>query len=88
MLRGRRNLLRLKVGVARARKLHGGRPAGVRIRVSAICPGSGYRFFTAEEEECEKMLQPADIAHAVETIVTQAPQSFISEILMRPTQKP
>ena len=28
------------------------------------------------------------MAHAVEVIVTQEPQSFISEILMRPTQKP
>jgi 3-oxoacyl-[acyl-carrier protein] reductase len=34
------------------------------------------------------MLQPDDIAHAVETIVTQQPQSFISEVVLRPTQKP
>jgi 3-oxoacyl-[acyl-carrier protein] reductase len=34
------------------------------------------------------MLQPDDVAHAVETLVTQTPQSFISEILIRPTQKP
>jgi 3-oxoacyl-[acyl-carrier protein] reductase len=34
------------------------------------------------------MLQPADVAHAVETIVTQEPQSFISEISLRPAQKP
>jgi 3-oxoacyl-[acyl-carrier protein] reductase len=34
------------------------------------------------------MLQAEDIAHAVEAIVTQSPQSFISEILLRPTQKP
>ena len=34
------------------------------------------------------MLQPEDVAHAVVSIVTQAPQSFISEIILRPTQKP
>jgi 3-oxoacyl-[acyl-carrier protein] reductase len=33
-------------------------------------------------------LQPDDIAGVVATIVTQPPQSFISEVLMRPTQKP
>ena len=36
----------------------------------------------------KKMLQPEDIAHAVAMLVTQAPQSFVSEILIRPTQKP
>jgi NADP-dependent 3-hydroxy acid dehydrogenase YdfG len=35
-----------------------------------------------------KMLQPDDVAHVVSTLVTQAPQSFVSEVLMRPTQKP
>jgi NADP-dependent 3-hydroxy acid dehydrogenase YdfG len=39
-------------------------------------------------KDASKMLQSDDIAHAVELIVTQAPQSFISEVLMRPTQKP
>jgi NADP-dependent 3-hydroxy acid dehydrogenase YdfG len=34
------------------------------------------------------MLQPEDVARAVELIVTQEPQSFISEVLLRPTQKP
>jgi len=34
------------------------------------------------------MLQPTDVAHAVAMLVTQAPQSFVSEILLRPTQKP
>jgi len=34
------------------------------------------------------MLQPNDIAHAVAMLVLQAPQSFMSEILLRPTQKP
>jgi NADP-dependent 3-hydroxy acid dehydrogenase YdfG len=35
-----------------------------------------------------KMLQPDDVAHVVAMVVTQAPQSFASEILFRPTQKP
>jgi len=59
------------------------------IRVSAICPGSVATEFSPHGgKDPRKMLQAEDIAHAVETIVTQAPQSFISEILLRPTQKP
>jgi len=34
------------------------------------------------------MLQSEDVAHAVEMILTQAPESFISEVLLRPTRKP
>src|SRR5690348_7097303 len=40
------------------------------------------------EKDRTKMLQPADVAHAVEMVLTAAPQSFISEVLLRPTQKP
>ncbi len=59
------------------------------IRVSAVCPGSVATDFTPHAgKDHSKMLQPQDIAHAVEMIVTQEPQSFISEILLRPTQKP
>jgi NADP-dependent 3-hydroxy acid dehydrogenase YdfG len=59
------------------------------IRVSAICPGSvATEFSLPGRKDTSKMLQPEDVAHAVATIVTQAPQSFISEILLRPTQKP
>ncbi len=60
------------------------------IRVSAICPGSVNTEFSLPhgKKDTSKMLQPDDVAHAVETILTQAPQSFISEILLRPTQKP
>lgn len=59
------------------------------IRVSAICPGSVATEFSPHHgKDPHKMLQAEDIAHAVEMIVTQAPQSFISEILIRPTQKP
>ena len=59
------------------------------IRVSAICPGSVATDFSPHTgKDTSKLLQAEDIAHAVEMIVTQAPQSFISEVLMRPTQKP
>jgi hypothetical protein len=34
------------------------------------------------------MLSPGDVAYAVRTLVTQEPNSFISEIILRPTQKP
>jgi hypothetical protein len=40
------------------------------------------------KKDISKMLQPEDIAHVVEMLVTQGPQSFISEVLLRPTQKP
>ena len=59
------------------------------IRVSAICPGTVATDFSPHAgKDTSKMLQPEDIAHVVEMIVTQAPQSFISEVLLRPTQKP
>jgi NAD(P)-dependent dehydrogenase (short-subunit alcohol dehydrogenase family) len=59
------------------------------IRVSVICPGSVHTEFSPHAgKNPDKMLQPGDVAHAVAMIVTQAPQSFASEILLRPTQKP
>lgn len=59
------------------------------IRVSVICPGSVHTGFSPHTgKNSEKMLRPDDVAHAVAMIVTQAPQSFASEILLRPTQKP
>jgi 3-oxoacyl-[acyl-carrier protein] reductase len=59
------------------------------IRVSAICPGTVATDFSPHAgKDTSKMLQSEDIAHSVEAIVTQAPQSFISEILLRPTRKP
>lgn len=59
------------------------------IRVSVICPGSVHTEFSPHSgKDAEKMLQASDVAHAVAMIVTQAPQSFASEILLRPTQKP
>jgi 3-oxoacyl-[acyl-carrier protein] reductase len=62
---------------------------GYGIRVSAVCPGSVATEFSPHgKKDPAKMLQAEDVAHAVEMILTQAPQSFISEISLRPTQKP
>ncbi len=62
---------------------------GYNIRVSVICPGSTETELSPHAgRNPNKMLQPDDIAHAVAMLVTQAPQSFVSEILIRPTQKP
>jgi len=59
------------------------------IRVSVICPGSVNTAFSPHAgQDHSRMLQPDDVAHAVEMLVTQSPQSFVSEILVRPTQKP
>ncbi len=59
------------------------------VRVSVICPGSVHTDFSPHAgKSAEKMLQASDVAHAVGMLVTQAPQSFASEILLRPTQKP
>ena len=62
---------------------------GQHIRVSVICPGSTYsEWGHPTSKDSGKMLLPNDVAHAVAMIVTQAPQSFMSEILLRPTRKP
>lgn len=59
------------------------------IRVSVICPGSTETDLSPHTgKDHSKMLQPEDIGHAVAMLVTQSPQSFVSEILIRPTQKP
>ena len=59
------------------------------IRVSTVCPGSTETELSPHAgKDPAKMLQPEDIAHAVAMLVTQSPQSFVSEILVRPTQKP
>ena len=62
---------------------------GQNIRVSVICPGSTHTELSPHEgKSVEKMLQPEDVAHAVEMLVTQRPQSFVSEVVIRPTHKP
>lgn len=59
------------------------------IRVSLVCPGSvDTQFSPHPGKDPGRMLQPEDIAHVVAMLVTQRPQSFVSEILLRPTQKP
>jgi 3-oxoacyl-[acyl-carrier protein] reductase len=59
------------------------------IRVAVICPGSTNTDLSPHEgKNVSKMLQPEDVAHVVGMLVTQAPQSFVSEVLLRPTQKP
>jgi 3-oxoacyl-[acyl-carrier protein] reductase len=59
------------------------------IRVSVICPGSVHTAFSPHiGKNSDKMLQASDVAHVVGMLATQAPQSFASEILLRPTQKP
>jgi 3-oxoacyl-[acyl-carrier protein] reductase len=62
---------------------------GHNIRVSVVCPGSTHTDFSPHTGKSpEKMLQPDDVAHVVAMLVTQSPQSFASEVILRPTQKP
>jgi NAD(P)-dependent dehydrogenase (short-subunit alcohol dehydrogenase family) len=59
------------------------------IRVSVVCPGSvDTQLSPHEGKNPSKMLKPDDVAHVVGMLVQQAPQSFVSEVLLRPTQKP
>jgi len=62
---------------------------GHNIRVSVVCPGSTVTELSPHTgKDPKKMLQPSDVAHVVAMLVTQAPQSFSSEIVLRPTLKP
>jgi 3-oxoacyl-[acyl-carrier protein] reductase len=62
---------------------------GYNIRVAVVCPGSVDTELSPHAgKDPRKMLQPDDVAHAVAMLVTQAPQSFVSEVLIRPTMKP
>jgi NAD(P)-dependent dehydrogenase (short-subunit alcohol dehydrogenase family) len=59
------------------------------IRVAVVCPGSVHTDFSPHTgKNLERMLQASDVANVVAMLVTQAPQSFASEVLLRPTQKP
>jgi len=59
------------------------------IRVSVVCPGSVATDFSPHAgKNAERMLLPEDVAHVVGMLVTQRTQSFVSEVLIRPTQKP
>jgi 3-oxoacyl-[acyl-carrier protein] reductase len=58
------------------------------IRVSIICPGSVATEFSGRgPKDPAKVLAPDDVAHAVAMIVTQGPQSFLSEVHLRPVRK-
>lgn len=62
---------------------------GHNIRVAIVCPGSTNTDLSPHEgKDTAKMLQPDDVAHVVEMLVTQEPRSFVSEVLLRPTAKP
>ena len=62
---------------------------GHNIRVSVVCPGSTDTELSPHGgKDPTRMLQPGDVAHVVAMLVTQSPQSFASEIVLRPTQKP
>jgi len=62
---------------------------GHGIRVSVVCPGTVHTQFSPHAgKDPSRMLQPADVAHVVEMLVLQSPQSFVSEVDLRPTQKP
>jgi 3-oxoacyl-[acyl-carrier protein] reductase len=58
------------------------------IRVSVICPGSVNTEFSPHSGRTSAtLLEPEDVAHAVAALLTQSPQSFISEIDLRPLKK-
>jgi NADP-dependent 3-hydroxy acid dehydrogenase YdfG len=58
------------------------------IRVSVVAPGSVNTAFSTSDKNADKKIQPSDVARVVAMLVTQASQSFVSEVLLRPTQKP
>jgi NAD(P)-dependent dehydrogenase (short-subunit alcohol dehydrogenase family) len=60
------------------------------IRVSVIAPGSVNTDFSPRRggRDTQKMLKPEDVANVVALLVSQEPQSFVSEVLLRPTVKP
>jgi 3-oxoacyl-[acyl-carrier protein] reductase len=59
------------------------------IRVAVVCPGSVATEFSGRgPKDASKALRPEDVAHAVEMLVTQGPNSFLSEVELRPLRKP
>ena len=68
------------------------------IRVSVIAPGSVNTDFgqtsrgadgsAQDEARAARKIQPQDVADVVALLVSQQPNSFVSEVLMRPTTKP
>jgi 3-oxoacyl-[acyl-carrier protein] reductase len=61
---------------------------GHGIRVSVVCPGSVATEFSGRgPKDSSKALTADDVAHAVAMIATQGPQSFLSEVQLRPLRK-
>ena len=60
------------------------------VRASVIAPGSVNTHFASpgSTKDPRRMIQPSDVAAVVAMLVTQAPTSFVSEVLLRPTMKP
>ena len=59
------------------------------IRVSVICPGSVFTEFSGRgAKDPAKVLTAEDVAHAAAMVALQGPQSFISEVHLRPVTKP
>jgi len=62
---------------------------GYGIRVSTVCPGSVATEFSGRgRKDASRVLTADDVAHAVAMIATQGPQSFLSEVQLRPISKP
>lgn len=59
------------------------------VRVSVVAPGSVNTGFSGggSGRDPGKKIQPEDVANVVAMMVMQAPQSFVSEVLLRPTFK-
>jgi len=61
------------------------------VRVSVIAPGSVNTGFgggeAGNDERAKRKIQPGDVAHVVQMLVRQESQSFVSEVLLRPTTK-
>jgi 3-oxoacyl-[acyl-carrier protein] reductase len=60
------------------------------VRVSVIAPGSVNTTFggSGSTKDRTRLVQPGDVAQVIAMLVTQAPTSFVSEVLLRPTTKP
>lgn len=58
------------------------------IRVSAVAPGSVNTGFGRGSNDGSWKIQPDDVANIIAMLVTQSPQSFVSEVLVRPARKP
>ena len=59
------------------------------VRASVIAPGSVNTSFGggSRGKDPDRKIQPEDVANVVAMLVTQRPQSFVSEVLLRPTFK-